>query len=170
MDKEKKTTKQFSVKRWMGIFLVAVLLGGGVFFLTKHLNTPQEKIPAATSSSEVINKDSQPDTGKNIKDPMKDLPVQDEVNQGTIDSTESLLAPNPKIDNMIPEPNQTEVDPQLTALKKALRIQNEIYFLMSRNFLDESDPNAKAQIEKDLQAVQQKIDELQKAIDKLEKK
>ena len=165
-----KTTKQFSVKSWVGIFLVALLLGGGVFFLTKQLSTPQEKIPATTSSSEVVGKDSQPDNGKNKQDPMKDLPDQDEVNLGTINSTEPLLVPNPNVDNMIPEPNQTDVDPQLTALKRALRIQNEIYFLMSRNFLDESEPNAKAQIEKDLKAVKQKIDELQKAIDKLEKK
>lgn len=170
MEKEKKTTKQFRVKLWMGIFLVALLAGGGVFFLTKQLNTSQQKIPAIPSSSEVIGKDPQSDNGKSIKDPMKDLPVQDEANLGSKDSKEPLLVPNPKVDNMIPEPSQTEIDPQLTALKRALRIQNEIYFLMSRNFLDESDPKSKAQIEKDLQAVQQKIDELQKAIDKLEKK
>lgn len=170
MEKENKKTNLSSMRSWTGILLVALLLGGSLFLMIKQWNSSKEVTLETKSPTEITGKVNQPENGKIEQNPSKDLPSEDEVNIGTIESNESLLVPNPHVDNLIPEPNSTEENPQLVALKRALRIQNEIYFLMSRNFLDESDPKAKAQIENDLKTIQQKIDELQKAIDKLEKK
>ena len=75
-----------------------------------------------------------------------------------------LAAPN--VDNLQKEPLTGERLKQYRLLQNSLHIQQEIYIMMINAKDKETDPAVKVQVEKDIAVIEQKIQEIQKELDK----